>query len=444
MVRSGLSGSNVELKQISVPERGYTDIAPELWASLQKSEDFRCLHKEGVLEVAYLPMGRIRLNGTCYVGHAICGDILLECREKIDGALMALLPHTSHKAFRIAHAHAASSDLGELVVLLVAQFLDAVTRYVSTGRLFSYTTTKAVGSLVGGRLNITKSLQLRARGLGHMLAFEKNIVTFNIPVNKVVLAALAEIERLARIVRLPDHLISRSRGLSMLFSDCRDHETLYRERIFFTNLAISISEGHHAEPVKDMMALAGIILAHESFESSIEKIAGAPRTWFLNLENLFEAAVRKVLSVVLRDGIQVFRGEQSPPPIFSVEQKKYRANPDLVLSDGETPLAVGDVKYKVFDGSAASSDVYQLLAHTEAFGAKKAFLVFPGEQYSCRHIGATRKGIEAWFFSVRVTHLEEDLRDLAAHLGCADSVKNELAQATNDPLSAEEWEVLLE
>ena len=88
------------------------------------------------------------------MGHAICGEFLLEFSEKVDGALTALLTHASHSAFRLARAQGAKSELGDLVALLVAQFLDAVTAYASRGRTFRYATRKSVGSLVGGKLGV--------------------------------------------------------------------------------------------------------------------------------------------------------------------------------------------------------------------------------------------------------------------------------------------------
>lgn len=82
---------------------------------------------------------------------------------------------------------------------------------------------------------------------------------------------------------------------------------------------------------------------------------------------------------------------------------------------------MGDVKYKEFDGSAAASDVYQLLAHAKAFGALSAFLIFPGDTYSVRELGTSRQGIDTAFFSVRVQHLQEDLAAVAARIGCPSS-----------------------
>lgn len=418
MARPGLPGADRELRRVCVPERGHTDVDADVWAELQVSQDFRRLHEQGVVEVAYRPLGRVRLKGTCYVGHAICGSVLLEFREKIDGALTSLLTHASHSAFRLARARGAKSELGDLISLLVAQFLEAVTAYTSSGRAFRYTTRQAVGSLVGGKLNITKSIQLRARGLGHLLAFEKNTVSYNTAVNRIVSTALAEVERLARMVSLPESVVAKSRGLSMLYADCRDHETLYRERSFFAAQAADLAETEHDDSVRDMMSLASVMLAHENFDTASGQAAGLPRTWFLNLENLFEAAVRNILAGLCDSSVRVCRGGDAPQPIFSLEKQEYRANPDIVIACPPGGPHVGDVKYKEFDGSAAASDVYQLLAHAEAFGALSAFLIFPGDTYSVRELGTSRQGIDTAFFSVRVQHLQEDLAAVAARIGC--------------------------
>lgn len=416
MARSGISGTDHDgLIRVCVPERGYTDVDQSVWSALQASQDFRRLHAEGVLDVAYRPLGKVRLKGTCYVGHAVCGDVLLEFCEKVDGALTALLAFASHSAFRLSKAQAATSELGDLVVLLVSQFLDTVTTYTSSGRRFQYSTKKSAGSLVGGKLDITKSIQLRARGLGHLLAFEKNIVTFGTPINRIVLAALSEVEHLAQLIRLPERTIVKSRGLSMLFADCRDHETLYRERSYFAAMALRLAESESDELIRDLMSLASVMLSHESFDSSSGQPTGLPRTWFLNLENLFETAVRNILSELCAEA-SVLRGGESPQAIFSGERREYRANPDIVISSSSLSV-IGDVKYKIFDGSATAGDVYQLLAHAEAFGASKAFLIFPGDSFFVRRLGVTRGEIDTAFFSVRVQYLRDDLASVAADFG---------------------------
>lgn len=417
MERSGLSSSISRLTRIRIPERGFVDISADIWGALEKTDGLRRLHEDGVVSATYLPGGQVRLKGTCYVGHAICGDILLDFHEKIEGALAALLSFSTHDTFRVTRVDSATSDLGSLIVLLVRQFLASVTAYASRGRLFNYSTVQSIGSLVGGRLNLTKSIQLRARGLGHLLAFAKNTITYRLPINKVVLVALREVEKLARLMPFPPEVVARARGLAMLFADCRDHETLYRERGHFVELAQRLGSSSLPEEVLDMLVLASVVLAHESFENTGGHLAGAPRTWFLNLETLFELAVRKSLSELCSGRFDVSRGSDNPPPIFNGEFREYRAHPDVVIWQARDVIAVGDVKYKNWDGSAAASDVYQLITHTGAFSGRQAFLLFPSERFDARHLGGTNDGIETWFFAVDVRNLAEDLKRVLIVLG---------------------------
>jgi 5-methylcytosine-specific restriction endonuclease McrBC regulatory subunit McrC len=315
----------------------------------------------------------------------------------------------------VAKVDAAASEFSGLVVLLIDQFLDAVASYVASGRKFTYGRECAVGSLVGGKLDVVKSIRLRARGLGHLLAFERNATTYRTPLNKIILVALSELERLKTLIEIPLATISKSRGLSMIFADCRDFEVLHRERTYFAAEAMRLADVEDNELIRDISSLAGLILSRQSFDGVARPFPSSPRTWFLNLENLFERAVRNLLAGICVNA-RVTRGGKSPLAIFDVERNEYRANPDIVVVSPSEHIAVGDVKYKVFDGSAEAGDVYQLLVHAEAFGASKAFLIFPSDSFTCRTLGASRQGIDTFFFGVRLTYLADDLRKVADFL----------------------------
>lgn len=409
MAQSAISSYSGIIKHIRVPERGFIDLGSGTWELLRSTKGFQHLHDKGILEVVYLPSG-VRIKGTCYVGHALCGDVLLEFREKVEGALASLLVFASHKAFKLAHVRAGSTnEITDLITLLVEQFLDAAALYISSGRKFQYISRPAISPLAGGKLDITKSIQLRARGLKHLLAFEKPAVTYNTTLNRIVLTALSEIEKIACSITLPGHITSKARGLAMIFSDCRNSETLYRERSYFVEQATLLSTSSDLNDyTKDMLSLSGILLSHMSFDPLSEQIFQSPRSWFINLERLFEKAIFNIFSSICTD-CTVSRGENSQQYIFSNELKEYRAHPDLVITNSMGNKIVGDVKYKIFTGSASASDVYQLLTHAGAFSASKAFLVFPGDSFSVRELGVSKGNIDTLFFSVRLTHLYQDI-----------------------------------
>ena len=138
-----------------------------------------------------------------------------------------------------------------------------------------------------------------------------------------------------------------------------------------------LTTSHLTPRQKDVAALASVILAHESFGRRKKIWPLVPRSWFLNLENLFEQAVISQLKKVVSPGTSVSRGGESPQSIFERETGVYRAHPDVVLVREDGRVTVGDVKYKNWSGTAVASDLYQLLVHTSAFSGITSFLVFP-------------------------------------------------------------------
>lgn len=396
------------MRILNVPERGYLDLDPSIWIELERAPEFRRLHDQGVVEVAYRSAGRVRLKGTSYVGSAVCGRLMLRCTEKVPGALAAVLHYATHCAFRLANASAPAGQTRDLTSLIVEQFLNLVSTYAAGGRQFEYRAIPNVGALAGGKLDIARTVRLRARGLGHLLAFSRQTACFDTRLNKVVLAALIEIERIQRIAQLPGGLLSRARGLALLFSDCRDYNFLSLQRSRQSVEANAIAMSAPSVLIADIASLASVLLSDAGFDPTSELAGKSPRTWFLNLERLFEKAVRNII----RDtagASKVFRGEDAPRHIFDLTKDEYRANPDIVIVRDGTSSIVGDAKYKQFYGSAVSKDIYQLLAHAAAFEARDAFLVFPSEQFVARQLGRTLEGTSVTLFGVRLAELATDV-----------------------------------
>ena len=381
MARPHVFRGSMSAHRVFVTERGHTDVGHHIWEVLSGEKSFRQLLESGILSATLRPTGLARLHGSCYVGRAKCADVEIEIREKVPGALEALLSRATNAAFKIETIKSPTSDLGALTSLLIKQFLLAVTEYASRSRNFVYQRERKIGSLVGGRIDITKSVQLRARGLGHLLAFEKNVISFSIPLNRVILAALMEVERLAQLIRVESEDTARARGLALLFADCRDAQLLFGDRSDLVKLASDLSTSNLPSQEKDVAALASVLLAHESFESRAEAGSQVPRAWFLNLEKLYERAIISMLKELVSPGISVTRGAESPKPIFDRERGVYKAHPDVVLIREDGKVIVGDVKYKNWSGAVGVSDIYQLLVHTSAFSGTTSFLVFPHDQY---------------------------------------------------------------
>ena len=403
-------------RRVCVRERGQTDVASDTWAVLSEDREFRRLLEGGILTATLLPHGRTRLQGACYVGWVRCGDVEIEIQEKVPGALKTLLSYATNTAFRIEHLQSPASDLGALTVLLIQQFLSAVTEYASRAREFVYERQRRVGSLAGGRIDIAASVQLRARGLGHLLAFDKDIVSFKTPLNRVVLAALMEVERLARVIDVGAEDVAAARGLALLFHDCRDVEVLFGDRSLLVRAASDLATSGRTLQLRDIAGLASALLAHESFERRTATWREVPRAWFLNLERLFEHAVISELRGAL-PGTNVAGAGEGSRGVFRGERKTYGANPDIVVTGSGGRVTVGDVKYKNWTGEAVASDIYQLLVHTAAFAGTVCFLVYPHDEYQAISLGEAVTGTNTWLFALDVRNLGDGVARMADTLG---------------------------
>ena len=285
--------------------------------------------------------------------------------------------------------------------------------YVSRSREFVYERQRKIGSLAGGRIDVGQSLQLRARGLGHLLAFDKNAITFNTELNRVILKALMEVSRLAQLIAIEPRDIERARGLALLFSDCLEARLLVADRGTFSQIASDLVQACTVPEHKDVAALAAVIVAHESFERNAEKGWDIPRAWFLNLEKLFERAVVSELKQGISPTTSLFSGFDRPRPIFERYRGMYTAHPDIVLSNGRGTVIVGDVKYKNWTGTPVAADIYQLLAHTAAYSGTRGFLVFPSHEYKMVQLGKAVTGADAWLFALDLNGLSESVALMA-------------------------------
>lgn len=408
MAGSSIRGAVAFTATVRVPERGRVDVPTNVWRRLAGSQAFWRLVDQGVVTVSSPSQSGITLGGGCYVGQAVCGDVLLELHEKIPGALAALLRFASHDAFSVLATPAPGSEMGDLVVLLIKQFLATVGAYTARGRQSIYARERKVGSLVGGRMRVVDTVRLRARGLGHLIAFDREKLSYDTRLNQVVDGALREIERIASSVAVPPLDRARARAFAMLFSDATTGREQHRERPRLLTAAEECAAQERTDQMRDLAALAGIILAHQSFEHGTEVRSHSPRAWFLNLEHLFESACRTVLRGLCKGRFSVDRRQGRAPRIFEREEREFRAHPDLIIRADEAH-AVGDVKYKEWTGTATASDLYQLLVHASAFETDCCFLVFPSDGYSSRSLGSAVTGSLTWLFAVDIKALDRDL-----------------------------------
>lgn len=401
---------------IQVRERGREVISGEIWRRLSSDPVFWSLVESGIIGVTQTSRGSFELKGGMYVGRAVCSDVNVEVKEKVPGVLNALIKFATFGSFRVESLTGLESDLGELTALLVHQFLLTIKDYVTFGRDFNYSRKAAVSPLVRGRLDVVRSIRLRARGMGHLIAFDRVVIDHATEKNQVLLRALRELESLARIIPISGPDLSASRTMAIFFSDCRNNDVLFGSRRTWALRAEQLAEQQDRAEHRDMLTLAGVLLSHRGFEAAKVDDGLVPRSWFLNLEELFETAVRRTFSELLDQSWTVANGKRLRVPIFGGSCQIYRADPDLVLKH-EGLVLVGDVKHKEWYGGTVQADVYQVLVHAKTYGACDAFLVFPGEEYLEQDLGISSLGVRTRLYSVDPRQLDSHLAALLTSLG---------------------------
>lgn len=403
--------------RIVVPERGHVDISRDTWATLSAAPEVWRLIERKVMSTSIPNAATVRIEGSRFVGRAQFGEVRLDFVEKVPGSLAAMLRFATRNAFQISQTPAPATALGELAALLCNQFVEALSAYLTVGRDFRYTTERHVASLIGGRLDVRATTALRARGFRHKAAFYRTVLVHNTLKNRVLLAAVREIERISRVIDLDAATLTRARGLAMLFDDCRDAEVLFGSHEHFARYAEEIMNDPAEQRHADLLALANVVLSHASFEHNDVTDGAVPRTWFLDLEKLFETAVRQLLRGICAMGVSITKPTTDAPHIFSGLQDLYTANPDLVVAVGGTPAAIGDVKYKPWTGTPEHGDIYQLQVHTSTIGGPNAFLIYPHDVYQAMPLGSSRMVNKTWAFAVDVRTLDVGLRAAMVSLG---------------------------
>lgn len=112
----------------------------------------------------------------------------------------------------------------------------------------------------------------------------------------------------------------------------------------------------------------------------------------LDVSEVFEAYLRNELSLRLgRKGYQVDDGRRVTYRLFQ-EGGKYRVQPDMVIRQNDTVVAVMDAKYKP---EPKEDDRYEVIAFMDALGVEIGGFVCPAvEEQRSRMLGTTRAGKE--------------------------------------------------
>jgi hypothetical protein len=407
---AGASGVSAP-ELISVPERGQRPLAPGEWRLLSESDAFWRLVDQGYFGVGRLSPGNYELQGKKYVGHATFDGIELRCSEKVDGTVISLVGAATGSDIHILIEDSPASEFDDVSRHLMVAFVEAASTYIATRRKARFRYRAATGPMLAGSLDMSRTILLHASGRLGIFAFDRCEAVRDEPLDRLVLAGLDELHRSGNALGLDPDLLFQARWQAGALDEVRDEEYVRTPRPHFLAIADEMERSSELDEDVDLARLAAIVLLHRGFGLD-PRIDLAPRTWFIDLETLFEKAVRRTLGELL-DPIAVDKGEPFQRRLFPTGADTARTNPDLVVHDHGQVLSVGDVKYKSIAAEGKKEgrpDIYQVLVHAASLDANHAFLIYPSDQgTTSRKLGRSATGCETWIVQVRPHHLVEDL-----------------------------------
>ena len=408
-------------REVVARERSSVPLTAEEYRHLESHEDFWCLVDTGVMSLERSASRRFGLKAYGFVGQAFVGDRLLRIEEKIRGALASMLSEAAEIEARIASPPAFADRSGYVVHQIAERFLDGVSQYVTAGRQKRYRRDSFEAGLPRGKVDLGRTMRLRAHGRNDLLAFSADVLTADHPLNRLLGLGLNAADAICASWPDAAEFRLRARTLAVLFEDVAWPQIAPWRHDRLDDAFQAIMGGTETPAVLvTTLSLARLLVLHFGVGPRFEE--HAPVSWFVNLETLFEDAVRGALRQVAQSPVKVTDWKPYRRHVLTEPSREaFRAEPDMVVSAASGPVAVLDAKYKdVEDGAKPSpQDVYQLLAHARAFGVSASVLVYPGSDFAMWPVGDTPEGHRLFAARVSLTDLASSARALISALSPA-------------------------
>lgn len=409
---------------VSVRERGETFLPTSSLEAISRDPGFPTLVEKSILSVEPAKKrSGWRLKAGAYVGRATLGGIDVNIVEKVPGATNALLSALAPRSFRLSKAAMRESLAGRPDAIIASMLVSAAKTYLSHGSEAEYREEHLTGAYVTGRLDVRRTAGLRARGVRHRVAFSRSVLDDDTPLNRAIFNALGVLATPTSSSEFGVHLTASARSLRSYFGlSAKTCARMSSNEIRKEAARIAeLSPSRYELFAQEAAVLASAVLEGAAFSGAPgERII--PRSWFVNLEELFERLVRKLAADVAGEGARVgsaaeWPGGTRPPPVFPEHSRRYPSNPDLVILKSGA-MAIGDAKYKDFDKWPGASDVHQLISHAAACGAQQAGLFYPSDKgYIVTSLGPAATGCHAWAFGLDFNSPAESMRSALQSMG---------------------------
>jgi hypothetical protein len=171
-----------------------------------------------------------------------------------------------------------------------------------------------------------------------------------------------------------------------------------------------------------LLGLARIFALH--FGPGAASSVQIPVSWFVNLETLFEDAFMTVLRQAAPRALPnfLFREGRTFGRTVITSPSSYEARPDVVGCHGDAFPLIMDTKYKDLEKEPHQGDLYQLMAHMAAFGARVGVLIYPSERYDLRFLGRAGGESKIYVALCGLARLQDDVQILLQELNAKEGL----------------------
>lgn len=311
-----------------------------------------------------------------YVGRLVIpGRVVIDVEEPYPGTVATCLEITTTGR----RAADQPSPPGRVRVApwstMAVRFERALSRYVARGVECKYLPEVIVTSRPRGHVDVPQTaVQLASRGRTHQVVCQVRPLTEDTSLNRAVLAGAVRAEQLLLRGALHGSLTALRRSLMALAGvrgDMAPDFRVARQQL-----------DPHRDDHDELLSLAEILVAGvPALPRSERQDPARPMTAWLNVELIFEEAVRVIVRDTLASQATVRAGRGDGTQLFSRRKDdpqalRKAADPDVVISlTGHTWLM--DAKYRRHAGEFTEDELYQLIAHAGAYHATAAALVAP-------------------------------------------------------------------
>ena len=378
-------------------ERSLLPLSEGEYRFLENDAGCWALIEGGLLSLERTRRAEYGIKAGPFVGQAVLGNRLLRIEEKIPGALQGLFHFSELPYTRLVETPSFIDTESVFLRSLAKKFLDLLDVYLRVGRLKMYERRTLVGSMPHGAILFPQTARLWAKGRRDQVAYRFNeLSSSNFPNQSIGLA----LSILDGMMTDEDDRRDRVRTASMLFEDSRWQSLLIRSReeleIAFQNLP------READRIRSLLALSRLLVLHFGVTAAVTD-QRMDYSWFVNLESLFEESVLRAVCLAAPTFSMIGTDWRAENRYILTDKDRYRTKPDIILWKRGIPFAVLDAKYKSDEEEPAHDDMYQLLAHAQAWGVDRAALIYPSDSPSCVLLGTAVGGVRIWAarFNVR-------------------------------------------